>query len=304
MVDFGVEESFIHASERLFEHYEINISPGRIRNSCLIHGENLASQELKNEIPDQKGVKCILSGSDGTMIPVVTFDKETGNKDCRKKRQTQWREAKLCMSRDVDKVRGAYKAEITNVDRAGDFLLDTAISAGMGNNTKVHFVGDGASWIQDQADRVFGGHMKFLVDFYHVCEYLSNASKEIEKQDWDKRQQKRLKSGNSKGVITTLKRIKKKGDFNEESGVSVCLRYLENRRDQLWYDKAIESDLPIGSGELESSHRHVIQKRLKISGAWWTTKNANKMLALRTLRASGDWKLYWNELEVEGLEAA
>jgi hypothetical protein len=51
--------------------------------------------------------------------------------------------------------------------------------------------------------------------------------------------------------------------------------------------------LPIGSGEIESGHRHVIQKRLKVAGAWWKETNAHSMLNLRTARANHQWKHYW-----------
>jgi hypothetical protein len=51
--------------------------------------------------------------------------------------------------------------------------------------------------------------------------------------------------------------------------------------------------LPIGSGEMESAHRYVIQRRLRIAGAWWTTENLSKMLALRVVGANRDWEDYW-----------
>jgi hypothetical protein len=54
--------------------------------------------------------------------------------------------------------------------------------------------------------------------------------------------------------------------------------------------------LPIGSGEVESAHRYVIQKRLKLSGAWWTSENAQVMLNLRVTRANGGWHQYWDKL--------
>ena len=37
---------------------------------------------------------------------------------------------------------------------------------------------------------------------------------------------------------------------------------------------ARERKLPIGSGEIESAHRHLVQKRLKLAGAWWKETNA------------------------------
>ena len=45
--------------------------------------------------------------------------------------------------------------------------------------------------------------------------------------------------------------------------------YLATRKDQLKYAEAIAEGLPIGSGEIESAHRYVAQKRLKLPGAWW-----------------------------------
>jgi hypothetical protein len=35
----------------------------------------------------------------------------------------------------------------------------------------------------------------------------------------------------------------------------------------------LAAGLPIGSGEIESAHRYVIQNRLKIAGAWWKMEN-------------------------------
>jgi hypothetical protein len=45
-----------------------------------------------------------------------------------------------------------------------------------------------------------------------------------------------------------------------------------------------------------SGHKHVLQKRLKIAGAWWLERNAERMLQLRTVRANGDWGRYWAEI--------
>jgi len=59
------------------------------------------------------------------------------------------------------------------------------------------------------------------------------------------------------------------------------------------YKKAQEKELPIGSGEIESSHRHIVQRRLKLPGAWWKEETANAMLQLRTARANNDWEAYW-----------
>jgi len=68
---------------------------------------------------------------------------------------------------------------------------------------------------------------------------------------------------------------------------------LKNRVDQLDYRGALEQGLPIGSGETESAHRHLIQRRLKLAGAWWSQKNAADMAQLRVTRANGLWNDLW-----------
>ena len=45
---------------------------------------------------------------------------------------------------------------VGTVDEAGKQLLHGAIRAGIGDNTKVHAIGDGASWIVNQVMGLFG----------------------------------------------------------------------------------------------------------------------------------------------------
>jgi hypothetical protein len=94
--------------------------------------------------------------------------------------------------------------------------------------------------------------------------------------------------------------IEERQPFVEDGTVAVsnapvraAHRYLTNRPGQFNYRGALDAGLPIGSGEIESAHRYVIQSRLKLADAWWKLKNAKSMLALRVCRANGDWEDYW-----------
>ena len=89
------------------------------------------------------------------------------------------------------------------------------------------------------------------------------------------------------------------GTSNEQAPVRACHRYLSARRDQLKYREALAEGLPIGSGEIESAHRHVAQKRLKLPGARWLVEHAEHRLALRINRLNGDWDAYWARLTVK-----
>lgn len=66
---------------------------------------------------------------------------------------------------------------------------------------------------------------------------------------------------------------------------------------QLGYKAALDQDLPIGSGRVESGNRSVIQRRLKLPGAWWLKRNAEGMLAFRVIRANGLLDNYWQNVQ-------
>ncbi len=74
-------------------------------------------------------------------------------------------------------------------------------------------------------------------------------------------------------------------------------RYMKNRPGQFEYKSAIDQQLPIGSGKIESAHRSLIQKRLKLPGAWWKKQHADQMIQLRVARANGKWDCYWQQLQ-------
>ena len=104
-----------------------------------------------------------------------------------------------------------------------------------------------------------------------------------------------LKRGELDKVLKELNSHGEGFEVNDEDApVRRCYRYLSNRRDQLGYAEAIEKELPIGSGEVESAHRYLVQQRLKRSGAWWRINNAESMLALRLNRANRQWQGYWD----------
>ncbi len=77
--------------------------------------------------------------------------------------------------------------------------------------------------------------------------------------------------------------------MDEHAPARAARRYLGNRLDQLDYPRALRLDLPIGSGLIESGHRHVLQARLKQPGTAWLPDNADAIAQLRVQRANGHW---------------
>jgi hypothetical protein len=60
------------------------------------------------------------------------------------------------------------------------------------------------------------------------------------------------------------------------------------------YPRALALGLPIGSGMIESGHRHVLQARLKKAGTAWLRDHADQIAHLRVLRANRQWESLWN----------
>ena len=100
--------------------------------------------------------------------------------------------------------------------------------------------------------------------------------------------------GQVKRVISRLKHWQGKG---QKTVLNFC-KYLSRFRDALHYDKYRSLGLPIGSGEIESAHRYIPQKRLKIPGATWHPDTINPMLALRVIRANDWWPDFWHQLSL------
>jgi hypothetical protein len=71
--------------------------------------------------------------------------------------------------------------------------------------------------------------------------------------------------------------------------------YIDRFGDALNYNEFKEKGYPLGSGEVESAHKYVPQKRLKLPGACWHPDSINPMVALRVLRANSWWDDFWNK---------
>lgn len=297
MTDFGADTSFAKAAEKVREHYGFEVSVSAVRTATEKHGfEMELDSEVEVRMPAQ-GVRQLLSEIDGAFVPIVEVVEGAGDK--RKTRSYKYLEARLCLAGQVGSVARRYRASMGSVDEAGKQWKACVVEAGGGDNTELHCLGDGAQWIVKQAVKQFGEKAKFLVDFYHLSDYLGAASEKIgavEGKSWFRQAQLKMKQNEWTEVLGEIRDYVEGEEIaDQEAPVRNCERYISNRREYLDYQGAIEKGLPIGSGEIESGNKSVVQSRLKITGAWWKEENAKKMLALRVTRANSDWNSYWKQ---------
>ena len=287
--------------QKLKEHYGIDVSASTCWPIVLRHAGAIEGRpQVVARIPERDGVAQLIGEIDGSMIPVVETAEPNDQSpavDRRKTRQVGWKEARLSLVHEPGSATPVFGATVGACEEAGATLLRTAVRAGLGRKTKVHAVSDGAPWMADQVQLQFGLQGEFLVDFYHVCDYLAAAGDAIAGADqraWMEVQKERLKQNQVQDVIAALQPFLEDDAVAEaKAPVRAAHRYLTNRPGQFRYQDALAAGLPIGSGEIESAHRYVIQDRLKRAGAWWKLNNAKSMLALRVCRANGEWDQYW-----------
>ncbi len=291
LVDFGAEESFARAAARVQEHYGLDVAAEAVRQQTLRHGAQISALTVT---PPPRAAATLVTQLDGSMLPIVV-PPPTGE-DRRRGKQLLWREARLCLARPADSATPCYGATLGSVTVTGALWRDTARAAGLGERTHVHGVGDGAEWILTQFQEQFGAQGQYLVDFYHVSEYLAAAALVIKPKDphgWRRRQQGRLLENQGAAVRRALlPHLEPEG--TPQAPVRAAHRYLSQRAKHLDYAGARAAQLCLGSGEIESGHRHVIQQRLKLAGAWWTEPHAEAMLGLRVARANRLWHRYWS----------
>ena len=296
VTDFGADVPFAKVMDKLVEHYGIVVCESTIRNVTQTHAQKIFERSAGQPLLKFTGgaaqrtqslvKKVFVAQMDGTMVPTVRSD--PAQPDQRKGKRLQWEEAKVSLAHVKGSKELAYAATLQgDVDKVGQQLRACAREAGFVNGDQIHALGDGAPWIAEQVRKQFGVQGGYLVDFYHVCDYLVAAAKAIEpkateQKIWLDKQKGRLKTQHVDQVLNELQpHLEGQEVLDADAPVRCCYRYLSNRQDQLDYQGALEQGLPIGSGEIESAHRYLVQKRLKLPGAWWTAANAEHMLALR-----------------------
>jgi len=290
VTDFAADFPFGRVPDKLIEHHGVYVPATSVRRICLRQADRIAAMKsLAGAAGDRKS---IIAQMDGSMIPIVLID--FSQRDKRRNKTIFWKEAKVCVAYEQGSRTPVYGGTMGDVNAAGAILYAIVQRVGFCDATHVHGVGDGATWIADQFEQQFGTQHYYLIDFFHVCEYIAAAalaltSSSVEAASWLSEQKERLKVNRLDEVLAILgSKVEPETVKDEQAPVRKSLRYLSNRRHQLNYRDAIANGLPIGSGIVESAHKHVLQRRMKIAGGW-RLENAERMMVLRIVKANGDW---------------
>jgi len=127
-----------------------------------------------------------------------------------------------------------------------------------------------------------------LFEFARVCLQAAVFADKTAMLEWIKEQEGLLFSDGVEAVITHIAEIDSDRDAVAEAQ-SKLMHYFGSNQERMRYGTYRRLGYLIGSGPIESAHRYVIHKRMKLSGQRWTIKGAQAMANLRVAYASTQW---------------
>jgi len=251
----------------------------------------------------------------GTLEPIELPDGETPELTPvrglpKRRRNSRWEEAKLGLVQTPGETERLYTVRPTGeLDESFDDLYSLACLKGLTKETRVRGIADGATHIRPRMEEAFNtGHFRFILDRPHCKEHLSRAGELLEAegvlaegmtvQQWAVDALAKLEVGDITKVTGQLTAAWKASGPDAKSRNDSLRReaaYFSRNSDAVCYADYRALGWSTASSEVESAHRHVVQARVKISGAWWHPDNVGDILALRMLRANGWWSAYWIE---------
>lgn len=311
LTDFGAEESFAHAAARFEEHYHHKV--GRTSVLRVVEGQARAAERYVQDRldaarrlydvpiakrPGQAEMLIELDGCElrtGTLEPAGTEEVTPVRGLPKRRRVEAWREVRVAFARGLHEVERSYVARMAKYPEVVGQLFDVAVERGLSSETEVVAVSDGGNGLRAELEAQFPG-LFFVLDHPHLCENLHDTAKEMQLTEparhvWVHRCLDFIEPGDVELLLDELQSYSGAGS---ERVARLC-GYLERFQDGLDYDTARECGWPVGSGEIESAHRYIPQKRLKLPGAWWHPDTINPMLALRIVRANGWWQDFWEK---------
>jgi hypothetical protein len=312
MARSGSRDSFARAEEDLWHYAGIRVDTKDVERVTEAlgadmerHDEAHRGEAMAGRIPPQEEpVPVLYVACDGTGVPVTK--KETAGRKG-KKGDPKTREAKLgCVFTQVktdphglpvrEKESTTYTGAIEGAETFGERLYAEALRRGLLSAQLVVVLGDGARWIWNMAALHFPGAIH-IVDLYHAREHLYVLLKLIfppgelyearctEWSDW-------LEEGKVERIISTASELLPGG---ENSGKSVMteIEYFKTNAERMRYADFRSKGLFVGSGVVEAGCKNIIAARMKKSGARWSVRGANAIIALRCTLASSRFEDYW-----------
>jgi hypothetical protein len=300
--------SYREAHEELELLWKVAISQGSMRQVTMRHGR-VADALIKEKVvhleatapaataqPEQM-VMC----TDGAMVQLTSGEWREVKTVTFGEFRPQWDAKQHKVVTKTDNI--SYFSRVASADAFSRSALVEWHRRGGENAHTVVAVQDGALWIQSFIDYHCPRAVR-VIDFAHAQEYVATVGRAIHGaeteafQQWYARMSRQLGRQPPQRTVNDLQLLyRQHPDHPEAEAIEVAIRYLEKRLPMIDYPRFRRQQIPIGSGNVESGHKVVMQQRMKQAGMRWAEENLNPMLTLRVALCNQTWKATWREID-------
>jgi len=288
VLDFAVNDVYGECAARWSLHYREPLSENQFRRvaervggQCEAADQGRLQEALKAR---PAPAEVLVVEVDGSQLPIRGAE--------------PWKEAKVgvlyhhdsAANRPIPKS-ARYVAVVNGLGEFAPVLEEALEVENIDDVPKVVWVGDGAACNWSLADQLAPDAVQIL-DWHHAVEHGVDCAKVLLGEEdpllplWQRRVEELLAAGDPEATISEVMdcvpEIRRgRGQREALEAVEDLVRYYRTNANRMKYRLYWEDGLPIGSGTVESAHRHVLQTRMKRAGQRWALPKARKMARLR-----------------------
>ena len=285
---FAGQSNCYEKSNKVLERFlSVSVSAAQVYRVTDLYGAQIGKEEDFNErsLTPVRKEDILYVETDGSMV----FTREDGWKEIK-----AGRIFKASDSIRIDGKPGCI-SHSQYVAHLGDHKtfssqMETLIESYDIKKNRLVFISDGAPWIRNWIEDAFPDAISIL-DFYHASEHLHGFVEKFFQNKkagskWAKTQKELLLNSKVAKVISNVS--KKAGPENADA--TKLIDYYSSNINRMDYRQYKQTGCGIiGSGAIESTHRTLIQERMKLSGQRWSKNGAQNMLNLRVTNMNGQW---------------
>jgi len=307
MTRLGSKLPFEQAVEEVWLNQQTQVEETTLRQTTYRHGqaaealERAEVERLEREAPAAKArPDQLLVSVDGAFIHLTSGEWREVKTMAVGEFERRWNEKAgevEVKTRDISYFSRSYR--IRDFER---YALAELHRRGLDNARLIATVNDGSEWTQSFAAYHFPQAVSIL-DFAHALDYVATAGKAVLGEStaafgqWFAGKAAQLKQKPPQRTIADICLLEAKATSDEQRAtIDHCRRYLQKRQEMIDYPHFQAKGLPIGSGSVESSHKVVVQSRMKQAGMRWAEDHVDPMLALRNLVCNGRWSQGWSQI--------
>lgn len=311
----GLKESFSQASETSLR----KMSGLQVSESTVERTTEAAGERLRNMLEEKKVLGSEESwewshDAHGHTIAYISIDATSVPQQGARGAKSAGRMAYVGMfynARGASETKQRKAASIARNVRysAGYFTLEELGARMRMNGEQIGFdkaeqqiaLSDGGNGLEDFFRKNFP-RAEVIIDFWHVKEYLVELAQSLfgegsaERKTWCDEQCHRLKHEGGAAVLQTLQQL----DLSDRSAtvqekLRVTIGYFENHQHKMNYPRYVANGWQIGSGQVESGCKRIINARLAGTGMRWGEFGSDGVCHLRALHYSdaSQWDNFW-----------